>query len=99
MGASSYSMPCFASSPFTSLHCVHRGFVYTVTVIVYTPFRLCLERGFGGLEGLLWLAGLPCLLLLRAVNVREAVNGFRRFENIDLEHSSLLAILFVFALL
>src|SRR5699024_2361591 len=39
IGASSYSMPCFASSPFTSLHWVHRGFVYTVTVIVYIPFN------------------------------------------------------------
>src|SRR5699024_5356698 len=100
MGASSYSMPCFVSSPFTSLHCVHRGFVYTVTVIVYTPFMLCLERGFGGLEGLLRLPGLPCLLLLCAVNIRESVNRFRRLENIDLEHGALLAVLcLVFALL
>src|SRR5699024_7691520 len=99
MGASSYSMPCFVNSPFTSLHCVHRGFVYTVTVIVYTPFRLSLKRGFGGLEGLLWLAGLPRLLLLRTVHIGEAIDRFRSFENIDLEHGALLAILLIFALL
>src|SRR5699024_3982222 len=99
MVASSYSMPCFVSSPFTSLHCVHRGFVYTVTVIVYTPLRLSLKRCFGGLEGLLWLSGLPRLLLLRTVYVREAVNRLRRLENIDLKNSSFLAVLFVFALL
>ena len=58
-----------------------------------------LERGFGRLEGLLRLAGLPRLLLLRAVNVREAVDWLRRFENIDLENGSLLPVFFVFALL
>ena len=58
-----------------------------------------LERGFGGLEGLLWLAGLPCLLLLRAVNIREAVNRFRRLKNIDLKHGALLAVLLVLTLL
>src|SRR5699024_12637125 len=99
MGASSYSMPCFVSSPFTSLHCVHRGFVYTVTVIVYTPLRLSLERGFGGLEGLLRLPGLPRLLLLRPVNIREAVDRFRRLEYVDLEHGALLAVLLILALL
>ena len=59
----------------------------------------CLERCFAGLEGLLWLAGLPRLLLLRTVNIREAVDRFRRLENIDLEHGALLAVLFVLALL
>ena len=59
----------------------------------------CLERGFTGLEGLLRLAGLPCLLLLRAVNIREAVDRFRSFKNVDLEHCALLAILLIFALL
>ena len=59
----------------------------------------CLERGFGGLEGLLRLTGLPCLLLLRTVHVREAVDRFRSLENIDLEHGALLPVLFVLALL
>ena len=58
-----------------------------------------LERGFGGLEGLLRLPGLPSLLLLRTVHIREAVDRFRRFEYIDLEHGALLPVLFVLALL
>ena len=57
----------------------------------------CLERGFAGLEGLLRL--LPCLLLLCTVRIGEAVDRFRSFENIDLEHGALLAVLFVLALL
>ena len=59
----------------------------------------CLERRFAGLEGLLRLPGLPRLLLLRTVHVREAVDRLRRLENIDLEHGALLAVLFVLALL
>ena len=59
----------------------------------------CLERGFTGLEGLLWLAGLPRLLLLRAVRIGEAVDRFRSFKNIDLKDCSLLPVLFVLTLL
>ena len=59
----------------------------------------CLERGFAGLEGLLRLAGLPCLLLLRTVRIGEAVDRLRSLENIDLENSTLLAVLLIFALL
>src|SRR5699024_507816 len=99
IGASSYSRPSLSNAALTRLHCGQKSFVYTVTVIVYTPFRLCLERGFGGLEGLLRLAGLPRLLLLRTVNIREAVDRFRSLENIDLEHGSLLPVLFVLTLL
>src|SRR5699024_5016192 len=100
MGASSYSRPPLSKAALTRLHCGQKSFVYTVTVIVYTPFMLCLERGLAGLEGLLRLPGLPCLLLLCAVNIRESVNRFRRLENIDLEHGALLAVLcLVFALL
>ena len=58
-----------------------------------------LERGFAGLEGLLRLAGLPCLLLLRTVHIGETVDRFRRLENIDREHGAFLAVLFVLALL
>src|SRR5699024_4374375 len=68
-------------------------------LILYHPSRLSLERGFGGLEGLLRLPGLPCLLLLRAVNIREAVDRFRRLEYVDLEHGALLAVLLILALL
>src|SRR5699024_6228044 len=99
MGASSYSRPSLSKAALTRLHCGQKSFVYTVTVIVYTPFRLSLERGFGGLEGLLRLTGLPSLLLLRPVHVREAVDRFRRFENIDLEYGSLLVFLFVLSLI
>src|SRR5699024_10949861 len=99
MGASSYSRPSLSKAALTRLHCGQKSFVYTVTVIVYTPLRLCLERGFGGLEGLLRLAGLPRLLLLRAVNIREAIDRFRRLEYVDLEHCALLAVLLIFALL
>src|SRR5699024_3443248 len=99
MGASSYSRPSLSNAALTRLHCGQKSFVYTVTVIVYTPLRLYLERGFGGLEGLLWLSGLPCLLLLRPVHIREAVDRFRRLEYVDLEHGALLAVLFVLALL
>src|SRR5699024_4532008 len=97
MGASSYSRPSLSKAALTRLHCVQKSFVYTVTVIVYTPLRLCLERGFAGLEGLLRL--LPLLLLLCAVYIREAVDGLRRFENVDLEYGALLPVLFVLALL
>ena len=45
------------------------------------------------------MAGLPCLLLLRAVRIGEAVDRFRRFEYVDLEYGAFLAVLFVFALL
>src|SRR5699024_5895789 len=99
IGASSYSRPSLSKAALTRLHCGQKSFVYTVTVIVYTPFRLSLEWGFGGLEGLLRLTGLPCLLFLRSVHVREAVDRFRSFEHIDFEHGALLAVLFVFALL
>src|SRR5699024_9412495 len=97
IGASSYSRPSLSKAALTRLHCGQKSFVYTVTVIVYTPLRLCLERGFGGLEGLLRL--LPLLLLLCTVRIGEAVDRFRRLENIDLEHGALLAILLIFALL
>ena len=59
----------------------------------------CLERGFAGLEGLLRLPGLPCLLLLRPVHIGEAVDRFRSFKNINLEHGAFLPVLFVLALL